>query len=154
MNNYEDLAVWRFGANFIPSTAVNQLEMWQSETFDPTSFGKITVINFWGVWCGPCVAELPYFDQIAKEYGDAVQVVAIHTDLQGSDDAPVFIQENYPDSPITFAKDDESSSYFFALGGLSNYPHTVIIDENGIVLAKFARSLEYEELKEVIENAQ
>src|SRR5947209_6750360 len=26
---------WAVGSNFIPSTAVNQLEMWQSETFDP-----------------------------------------------------------------------------------------------------------------------
>lgn len=26
---------WRVGANFIPSTAVNQLEMWQAATFDP-----------------------------------------------------------------------------------------------------------------------
>lgn len=25
---------WRCGCNFIPSTAINQLEMWQSETFD------------------------------------------------------------------------------------------------------------------------
>ncbi|WP_218150402.1 hypothetical protein [Chitinophaga arvensicola] len=25
---------WLIGANFIPSTAVNQLEMWQTETFD------------------------------------------------------------------------------------------------------------------------
>ena len=39
-----------------------------SETFDPTSTGKITVINFWGTWCGPCVKELPDFDKIAKEF--------------------------------------------------------------------------------------
>lgn len=26
---------WPVGANFIPSTAINQLEMWQAETFDP-----------------------------------------------------------------------------------------------------------------------
>ena len=25
---------WRFGANFYPSSAINQLEMWQSDTFD------------------------------------------------------------------------------------------------------------------------
>ena len=25
---------WHFGSNFIPSTAINQLEMWQAETFD------------------------------------------------------------------------------------------------------------------------
>jgi hypothetical protein len=28
---------WLIGANFIPSTAINQLEMWQDETFDPTT---------------------------------------------------------------------------------------------------------------------
>jgi hypothetical protein len=26
---------WRIGCNFVPSTAVNQLEMWQADTFDP-----------------------------------------------------------------------------------------------------------------------
>ena len=26
---------WITGANFLPSTAINQLEMWQAETFDP-----------------------------------------------------------------------------------------------------------------------
>src|SRR4051812_44780407 len=26
---------WLVGANYIPSTAVNQLEMWQAESFDP-----------------------------------------------------------------------------------------------------------------------
>jgi hypothetical protein len=31
---------WLCGANFIPSTAVNQLEMWQSETFDTTTIDK------------------------------------------------------------------------------------------------------------------
>jgi len=28
---------WLRGCNFIPSTAINQLEMWQSETFDPVT---------------------------------------------------------------------------------------------------------------------
>jgi thiol-disulfide isomerase/thioredoxin len=35
------------------------------ETLDPTKTGKVTIINFWGTWCTPCVNELPYFDQIA-----------------------------------------------------------------------------------------
>ena len=122
------------------------------QTIDPTATGKITVINFWGTWCGPCVAELPYFHQIAETYGETVTVIAIHTDLL-SEDAPAFIQENFPDSSIIFAKDDAESSYYNALGGRGNYPHTVIIDENGIVLAKFVEALEYEDLEAVIEAA-
>lgn len=31
---------WISGANFIPSTAVNQLEMWQAQTFDPATIDK------------------------------------------------------------------------------------------------------------------
>ncbi len=31
---------WMTGANFIPSTAINQLEMWQAETFDPQTIDK------------------------------------------------------------------------------------------------------------------
>lgn len=31
---------WCFGANFYPSTAINQLEMWQAETFDPETIDR------------------------------------------------------------------------------------------------------------------
>ncbi|HET8855706.1 MAG TPA: cellulase family glycosylhydrolase, partial [Salinimicrobium sp.] len=31
---------WITGANFIPSTAINQLEMWQEETFDPETIDR------------------------------------------------------------------------------------------------------------------
>ncbi len=31
---------WLRGANFIPSTAINQLEMWQADTFDPTTIDR------------------------------------------------------------------------------------------------------------------
>ena len=31
---------WLVGANFIPGTAINQLEMWQAETFDPATIDR------------------------------------------------------------------------------------------------------------------
>ena len=31
---------WLVGANFVPSTAINQLEMWQAETFDPARIDR------------------------------------------------------------------------------------------------------------------
>ncbi|WP_273274713.1 cellulase family glycosylhydrolase [Maribacter polysiphoniae] len=31
---------WITGANFVPSTAINQLEMWQEETFDPKTMDR------------------------------------------------------------------------------------------------------------------
>jgi Cellulase (glycosyl hydrolase family 5) len=31
---------WLIGANFVPSTAINQLEMWQADTFDPKTIDR------------------------------------------------------------------------------------------------------------------
>jgi len=31
---------WPVGANFVPSTAINQLEMWQADTFDPDTIDR------------------------------------------------------------------------------------------------------------------
>ena len=28
----------------------------------------VYVINFWATWCAPCVKELPYFEQLNKNY--------------------------------------------------------------------------------------
>src|SRR6478672_1167616 len=38
--SWYDSQPWLIGANFVPSTAINQLEMWQAETFDPATIDK------------------------------------------------------------------------------------------------------------------
>lgn len=126
-----------------------------TETIDPTATGKITIVNFWGTWCTPCVNELPYFDQIASDYADSVTVIAIHTNMI-SETAPAFIGSYYADSNIVFARDytAEGSTveqYYTALGGRGTYPYTVILDETGTVIAVFVEALEYEDLAEVVE---
>lgn len=122
---------------------------------DPAKTGKITVINFWGTWCTPCIAELPYFDRIAREYPEELLVIAVHT-YSGAEHAPAYIADNYPLSPILFARDyplDDTGlngGYYTALGGRGMFPYTVILDENGIIRAKFTAALTYEELSAAI----
>jgi len=122
-------------------------------TIDPSKTGKLTVVNFWGTWCTPCVNELPYFDQLAREYEATVTVIAVHTDGVHTT-APAFIAEKYPNSPIVFAKDyteNGTEAYFAALGGQDAYPHTVILDENGVILELHPYPLHYDELQAAIE---
>ena len=139
-----------YALSIVDSTGVT------GESIDPTTTGKITIVNFWGTWCTPCVNELPYFDQIASDYPEDVSVIAIHSSLS-SETAPEYIGKYYPDSLMTFAKDDAvdemglNGAYYTALGGRGAYPYTVIMDENGIALAVFVSSVEYEDLQEVVE---
>ncbi|HEY3026707.1 MAG TPA: cellulase family glycosylhydrolase [Pyrinomonadaceae bacterium] len=39
-NQWYNQQPWIIGANFIPSTSINQLEMWQAETFDPATIDR------------------------------------------------------------------------------------------------------------------
>ena len=40
------------------------------------------VINFWATWCKPCVAELPYFDDLFKEFeDDKLKIILVSLDF-------------------------------------------------------------------------
>lgn len=117
---------------------------------NPVETNKITIINFWGTWCTPCVNELPYFDRIATNYEDTVLVIAIHTNMI-MDTAPEYIATYYPESKITFACDLEEEGYYSLLGGRGTYPYTVVLDENGVIVKIFFEALEYEDLQAIVE---
>ncbi len=121
-----------------------------SEKIDPTKTGKITVINFWGTWCGPCTTELPYFDQIATDYEETVSVVAIHS-YMGALTAPAYIKEHFPDTKMVFAQDGENAAYFTMLGGVDAYPYTLILDETGVITKIYVGPVHYEDLQKDIE---
>ena len=120
-----------------------------TDTINPVTTGKITIINFWGTWCTPCVNELPYFDQIATNYKDDVNVIAIHTNMI-NDTAPSYVNEYYKGSNIIFATDLANEEYYTLLGGRGTYPYTVIIDENGKIVKIFVAAVHYEDLEEVV----
>ena len=40
--------------------------------------GKIVVLDFWGIWCKPCVAALSGVEKLAKRFGGKVVVIGIH----------------------------------------------------------------------------
>ena len=42
---------------------------------------EVRVFNFWATWCRPCIAELPYFEAMNKEYSDDVKVYLISLDF-------------------------------------------------------------------------
>jgi thiol-disulfide isomerase/thioredoxin len=75
-------------AQSIPKWKLNDLKTAISKTEKPTIF------NFWATFCKPCVAEIPYFQQLVKKYEkEGVELVLISLDLS----------EAYPKQISSFA---------------------------------------------------
>ena len=88
--------------------------------------GKVVVLNYWATWCGPCIAEMPYYQQLVDEYAPAEDVVflAISTDSDPSIVAP-FIEERGHTFTVLY---DEGSALDFQVTGI---PASFVIGKDG-----------------------
>ena len=91
--------------------------------------GKVTVINFWATWCVPCKAEIPMFNQFAKDYkARGLEIVGISLDEEGASKVRPFVKTN-PMS-YTVALGDKQTAAAFNVDD-SQLPVTLIADKQG-----------------------
>jgi thiol-disulfide isomerase/thioredoxin len=41
---------------------------------------QVFFVHLWATWCGPCLTDMPYLAELAKDYGDRVGFIALITD--------------------------------------------------------------------------
>jgi peroxiredoxin len=93
--------------------------------------GKGVLLNFWATWCQPCKIEMPWFEELQKEYGSqGLQVVGIAMDDASKEDIAKFAKEMGVNYPILLGKEAVGDAY----GGVQFLPSTFFIDRDGKVV--------------------
>lgn len=91
----------------------------------------LTMVNIWGTFCGPCIAEMPDLGDISREYADkGFQIVGILCDVMESGDetALEIVGETKADYTHLIASEDLTMN---VLQYVSSVPTTVFVDKDG-----------------------
>ena len=92
--------------------------------------GKPVVLNFWSSRCGPCLMEMPDFQEAYEDLGEEIHFLMVNV-TDGSwdtvDSASAFIAENNYTFPVFYDTDISAASAY----GVSSLPTTYFIDAEG-----------------------
>lgn len=115
--------------------------------------GKVVILNVWGSWCGPCIAEAPNFAKVANETKDkGVQFLGINTRDSEKSQATSFEEEHKVPYPSLF---DPTGRLMlrFPKGSLNpqSIPSTIAIDRHGKIAARSIGPLAEDDLRKMVE---
>lgn len=113
--------------------------------------GKPVVVNFWATWCGPCKAELPYFDALYGEYGDSVQFLMVNM-TDGAYDTTESVKEFVSREGYRFPVYFDTEMNAAAAYAVQSIPRTLFIRADGSLAAEQIGMMEEDTLREKIEN--
>jgi thiol-disulfide isomerase/thioredoxin len=98
-----------------------------------SSGGKVTILDFWATWCGPCRHALPGLKQLQAVYGgDQVEVVSISED-EDEGEWRAFVSQNQ----MNWTQRLDSNHQIMRQYGASSLPTYVLIGRDGTVLQQY-----------------
>jgi len=95
--------------------------------------GHVVLLNFWAIWCGPCLEEMPSFERLHRHFeGKQLTIVAVSLDLADTGFVRDFVDKHRYGFTVLH---DPLRTMIKKLGG-RRIPVTYVIDPSEKVIGK------------------
>ncbi|MCC6313001.1 MAG: redoxin domain-containing protein [Thermomicrobiales bacterium] len=102
--------------------------------------GSVVVLNGWATWCEPCRVEMPFLEQLHREYGErGVHVVGVSIDRGDADGA---VRAFAAEAGVTFDILRDPRNQFARTFRASGVPETLLIGRDGAILHRWKGPLD------------
>jgi thiol-disulfide isomerase/thioredoxin len=91
--------------------------------------GKLIVINFWFVGCGPCEVEMPELNNLYKKFNNYPDVIFISYAKSKEAKIQRFLEKNDFWYPVIVLTDEQAQEF-----KIEAYPTNFLIDKNGVFI--------------------
>lgn len=113
--------------NKTPIFTLDSLTSKNVELYQVITKNKVTLINFWGIWCPYCVQEIPELVKFYQQYHQRqVEILAVNVG-DNPKEVPLFVKNNHMAFPVVIDKNNAVSNLYQVTG----FPTTFIIDRQG-----------------------
>lgn len=105
------------------------------------SLGKVTIVDFWASWCGPCRKENPNVVALYKElHSKGLNIIGVSLDKEASAWKEAIAKDNLSWTQVSNLKywDEPIAKQY----GVESIPATFILDSTGKVVAQDLRGAE------------
>ena len=92
--------------------------------------GKVTLVNYWATWCGPCRHEIPQLVALQDRYGDQLQVIGVSTDEGDLANVRAFAEEFQMNYPVVMATAEINRQF----PGVFALPTSFVVDTEGRIV--------------------
>lgn len=112
--------------------------------------GKVVLLNFWEIWCGPCIESIPKIKEMVDKYTEKdFAVWSVVSDDKTFSKVPSFVTRRDFNYPVYYGTKDDAGKYY-----VKGVPEYVIIDRDGIIkyaTAGYSKNIEVELNKLLLE---